>query len=70
MKFEDLRLFSIARMAPGSPKFLQSRGVTHALMKTRREALAELSNVFEMIEDEYREKGQKHPADSTEIVDA
>jgi len=39
-------------------------------MNTRREALAELSNVFEMIEDEYREKGQKPPADSTEIVNA
>jgi hypothetical protein len=39
-------------------------------MKTREEALAELPNVFSMIEDEYREKGQKLPADSTEIVNA
>jgi predicted RNase H-like HicB family nuclease len=39
-------------------------------MKTREEALAELANVFSMIEDEYREKGQKLPADSTEIVNA
>ena len=42
----------------------------YALMKTREEALAELPNVFSMIEDEYREKGQKLPADSTEIVNA
>jgi hypothetical protein len=34
------------------------------------EALAELANVFSMIEDEYREKGQPLPADSTEIVNA
>jgi predicted RNase H-like HicB family nuclease len=39
-------------------------------MKTREEALAELSNVFSMVQDEYREKGQELPADSTEIVNA
>ena len=39
-------------------------------MKTREEALAELPNVFSMIEDGYREKGQELPADSTEIVNA
>ena len=42
----------------------------YALMTTREEALAELANVFRMIEDEYREKGQPLPADSTEIVNA
>jgi predicted RNase H-like HicB family nuclease len=42
----------------------------YALMDTREAALAELSNVFSMIEDEYREKGQKLPVDSTEIVNA
>ena len=42
----------------------------YVLMNTREEALAELPNVFSMIEDEYREKGQKLPADSTEIVNA
>jgi predicted RNase H-like HicB family nuclease len=42
----------------------------YGLMDTRESALAELSNVFSMIEDEYREKGQKLPADSTEIVNA
>jgi len=42
----------------------------YALMKTREEALAELPNVFSMIEEEYREKGQTLPADTTEIVNA
>ena len=42
----------------------------YALMPTREEALAELSDVFEMIADEYREKGLPLPADSTEIVNA
>jgi len=30
----------------------------YALMNTREEALAELNNVFAMIAEEYREKGQ------------
>jgi predicted RNase H-like HicB family nuclease len=42
----------------------------YALMNRREEALAELPNVFGMIEEEYREKGQSLPADSTEIVNA
>ena len=40
------------------------------MMKTREDVLAELPKVFSMIEHEYREKGQKLPADSTEIVNA
>ena len=42
----------------------------YALMKTREEALLEVPNVFSVMEDECREKGQKLPADSTEIVNA
>ena len=42
----------------------------NALMPTREAALAELSNVFEMIAEEYREKGIPLPADTTEIVHA
>jgi len=42
----------------------------YALMPTRESALAELSRVFDMIAEEYREKGIPLPADSTEIVHA
>ena len=42
----------------------------YALMDTREAALAELTQVFNMIADEYREKGRKLPADTTEIVNA
>jgi predicted RNase H-like HicB family nuclease len=42
----------------------------YALMPTREEALAELSEVFQMIADEYREKDWPLPTDSTEIVNA
>jgi predicted RNase H-like HicB family nuclease len=39
-------------------------------METRESALLELSKVFEMIAEEYREKGTPLPADTTEIVHA
>jgi predicted RNase H-like HicB family nuclease len=39
----------------------------YALMPTRGEALAELTRVFEMIAEEYREKSTPLPADTTEI---
>jgi predicted RNase H-like HicB family nuclease len=42
----------------------------YALMPSREEALAELSDVFAMIAEEYREKGILLPADTTEIVHA
>jgi predicted RNase H-like HicB family nuclease len=42
----------------------------YALMQTREEALAELSKVFNMIAEEYGEKGLSLPADTTEIVHA
>ena len=42
----------------------------YALMPTREEALAELSAVFQIIAEEYREKGLPLPAETTEIVHA
>ncbi|HSF06013.1 MAG TPA: type II toxin-antitoxin system HicB family antitoxin [Methylomirabilota bacterium] len=42
----------------------------YALMATREEALAELTHVFEMIAEEYRERGAPLPKDTTEIVNA
>lgn len=42
----------------------------YALMSTREEALTELRDVFEMIAEEYRQKGLSLPADTTEIIHA
>ena len=42
----------------------------YALMPTREEVLSELAKVFDMLADEYREKGSPLPADTTEIVHA
>lgn len=42
----------------------------YALMATREEALAELSHVFDMIAQEYQQRGVPLPEDTTEIVNA
>lgn len=42
----------------------------YALMPTREEALAELTRVFGIIAEEYRQRGISLPSDSTEIVNA
>jgi len=42
----------------------------YALMNSREAALAELAKVFELIAEEYRQKGQPLPADTTEIINA
>ncbi len=42
----------------------------YALMDSRELALAELAKVFAMIAEEYRQKGQALPADSTENINA
>jgi predicted RNase H-like HicB family nuclease len=43
---------------------------SYALMETRQAALAEISKVFQMIAEEYREKGKSLPTDTTETVNA
>jgi predicted RNase H-like HicB family nuclease len=42
----------------------------YALMPTREEALAELGRVFDMIAEEFLERGTSLPEDTTEIVNA
>lgn len=42
----------------------------YSLMPTREEALEELNAVFQMISEEYAEKGLALPADTTEIMHA
>jgi len=42
----------------------------YALMPTREQALAELDRVFDMISEEFLERGVPPPEDTTEIVNA
>ncbi|HLZ13899.1 MAG TPA: type II toxin-antitoxin system HicB family antitoxin [Candidatus Acidoferrum sp.] len=70
MKFDDYKIV-LYRQDDGSwVAEIPSLPACYALMNTREEALAELQNVFSMIEDEFREKGKALPADTTEIVNA
>ena len=42
----------------------------YALMTSRRAALEELANVFAMISEEYAERDEPLPADTTEVLHA
>lgn len=68
MKFEDYKIVLYREDDGAWAAEIAALSGCYALMKTRGEAPAELPNVFSMIEEEYREKGQQLPADSTEIV--
>ena len=70
MKFEDYKII-LYRQNDGSwVAEIPSIPSCYALMETREGALAELAQVFKMIEDSYRERGIALPADTTEIVNA
>jgi predicted RNase H-like HicB family nuclease len=70
MKIEDYKTI-LYRQADGSwVAEIPAISGCYALMPTREAALAELSNVFNMLAEEYAEKGVPLPADTTEIVHA
>lgn len=54
----------------GCPSLGLNLGGCYALMDTRDAALAELEQVFELIAQEYRDRGVALPKDTTEIVHA
>jgi predicted RNase H-like HicB family nuclease len=70
MQFDDYKVV-IYKNQPGSwVAEIPSIPGCYALMPTQEQSLAELRHVFEMIAEEYREKGVSLPADTTEIVHA
>jgi len=70
MKLEDYKTV-LYRQEDGSwVAEIPSISGCYALMPTREEALAELSCVFKMIAEEYRERSLSLPSDTTEIVHA
>jgi predicted RNase H-like HicB family nuclease len=70
MTIEDYKVVLYRNQPQGWVAEIPAIPGCYALMDTRDEALAELAAVFEMISEEYREKGTPLPADSTEIVHA
>jgi predicted RNase H-like HicB family nuclease len=70
MQFEDYKVV-LYRQEDGSwVAEIPAISGCYALMPTRESALAELSGVFQLIADEYRDKGLSLPSDTTEIVNA
>jgi predicted RNase H-like HicB family nuclease len=70
VKFQDYKMV-LYRQEDGSwVAEIPAISGCYALMLTKEEALAELERVFQIIAEEYREKGRNLPADTTEIVHA
>ena len=70
MALDDYKLLIYRNRPSGWVAEVPAISGCYALMPTRAEALAELEEVFRVIEIEYREKGQSLPADTTEVVHA
>ena len=70
MGFDDYKVV-IYRQDDGSwVAEIPALGGCYALMDTREAALHELEHVFALIAQEYRDRGEPLPKDTTEIVNA
>jgi predicted RNase H-like HicB family nuclease len=68
MKFQDYKQV-LYRQEDGSwVAEIPAISGCYASMQTKEEALAELERVFQMIAEEYREKGRNLPADTTTVA--
>lgn len=70
MTFDDYKVVLYRNHPDGWVAEIPAIPGCYALMPTREEALAELAAVFQMISEEYRERNQPLPADSTEFLHA
>jgi predicted RNase H-like HicB family nuclease len=70
MKLEDYKVVLYRQQDGSWVAEIPAIAGCYALMETREAALGELSNVFGMIAEEYRERGLALPSDTTEIVNA
>lgn len=70
MHFDDYKVVLYRNEPGGWVAEIPSIPGCHALMLSREAALTELAAVFQMIADEYAERNQALPADTTEILHA
>jgi predicted RNase H-like HicB family nuclease len=68
--FDDYKVVLYRNQPDGWVAEIPAIPECHALMPTREEAIAELGNVFRLICEEYKDRNESLPADSTEIVHA
>jgi predicted RNase H-like HicB family nuclease len=70
MAFDDYKVVLFRNQPDGWVAEIPAIAGCYALMPTREEALAELAGVFKMISEEYEERNERLPVDTTEIVHA
>ena len=70
MAFEDYKVVLFRNQPDGWVAEIPAIPGCYALMATAEEALSELPGVFQMISEEYQERNQPLPEDTTEIVHA
>ena len=70
MQFDDYKVILYRQQDSSWAAEIPAISSCYPLMPTREEALAELGAVFNLIADEYGEKGRTLPSDTTETVNA
>jgi predicted RNase H-like HicB family nuclease len=70
MGFDDYKVVLYRNQPDGWVAEIPAIPGCHALMATREEALVELAHIFRLISEEYQERKEPLPADTTEIVHA
>lgn len=70
MAFDDYKVVLYRNQPDGWVAEIPAIPGCHALMPTREEALRELESVFAMIAEEYAERAEPLPVDTTDIVHA
>jgi predicted RNase H-like HicB family nuclease len=70
MGFDDYKVVLYRNQPEGWVAEIPAIPGCHALMPSREEALAELGAVFQLISEEYQERNQPLPVDTTAIVHA
>jgi predicted RNase H-like HicB family nuclease len=70
MGFDDYKVVLYRNQPDGWVAEIPALAGCYALMPTREAALVELAQVFRLIAEEYRDRKEPLPADTTEIVHA
>ena len=70
MSFDDYKVVLYRNQPDGWVAEVPAIPGCYALMPARKEALVELAAIFRLISEEYEERNQPLPADTTEIVHA
>jgi len=70
MDFDDYKVALYRNQPDGWVAEIPAIPGCHVLMATREEALVELAHICRLISEEYHERKEPLPADTTEIVHA